>query len=252
MKMIVTDLDSTLLRSDRTISEYTASILRRARDKGIKLVFATARPRRTVVQFLGDSAADAMILHTGAAIWVGDKSLGSFGIESKTKDRLLQAFNRDFPRAMISVEIEDINYANFDMKAVWEYDNGIISDFVDLPDKPADKILVEAYSHEEIARFAAYLPDDLYIQLCEGMLGLIMHKSATKWAALQVVAAHFGIPVAQAVAFGDDYNDIGMIKGCGIGVAVANAIDEVKAAADYICASNNEDGVAKWVEANLL
>ena len=204
------------------------------------------------MQFLGDLETDALIVHSGAVIRVGDKVISRYGIDSEVKNRILQAISRDFPDATVSVEIEDLNYANFDMKAVWPYDNGVISDFTDLPDKPADKLLIGASSHEEIARFAAYLPDDLYIQLCEGILGLVMHKNATKWAAVQEVAGYFGVSTAQAVAFGDDYNDIEMMRGCGIGVAVGNALEEVKAAADYICAANDDDGVAKWLEANLL
>ena len=56
----------------------------------------------------------------------------------------------------------------------------------------------------------------------------------------------------KAVAFGDDYNDIEMLRDCGIGVAVANAIPEVKTAADYICDTNDNDGVAKWLEERVL
>ena len=252
IQMVITDLDRTLLKTDKTISDYTANILCRLRDKGIKLVFATARPQRTVKQFLGDVATDALILHNGALVYTGDKLLARYGIGARVKDQVLQALHRDYPDTTISVEIGDLNYANFDMKAVWEYDEGVISDFTDLPNEPADKIIVGVSSHKDISRFATYLPHELYIQMCDGNLGLIMHKSATKWTAIGDVSAYFGIPAAQAVAFGDDYNDITMLQGCGIGVAVENAIDEVKAAADIICGSNDDDGVARWLEANLL
>ena len=252
IKMIITDLDSTLLRSDKTISDYTADILRRCRDKGLKLVFATARPKRTVVRFLGNIETDALIVHNGAVIQAGDKVLDRNGIAIETKTRILQAISRDYPSATISVEIDDLNFSNFDMKLEWAYDEGVITDFTDLPDKPADKIAVGVSSHDEIAKFAAYLPDDLYIQMCDGRLGLIMHKNATKMAGIENVCRHFGISISQTVAFGDDYNDITMLKSCGVGVAVDNAIDEAKAAADFICAANDDDGVAKWLESSLL
>ncbi|MCL2378448.1 MAG: HAD family hydrolase [Defluviitaleaceae bacterium] len=252
IKMIITDLDRTLLRTDKTISGYTMDILRRLRAKGLRLVFATARPMRTVTQFLGDIPTDALILHNGAVIYAGDKLLARYGIDAVVKDRILKTLNRDYPGTTISVEIDDVNYANFDMKIEWDYDEGVISDFTNLPNKPADKIIVGVSSHEDISRFGAYLPDDLYIQMCDGKLGLIMHKHATKCTAVGDVCAHFCIPTAQAIAFGDDYNDITMLQTCGIGVAVANAIDEVKACADVICASNDDDGVAKWLEAHLL
>ena len=53
-------------------------------------------------------------------------------------------------------------------------------------------------------------------------------------------------------AFGDDYNDVEMLRECGIGVAVANAIDEAKAAADYICGDCDDDGTARWLEEHVL
>ena len=55
----------------------------------------------------------------------------------------------------------------------------------------------------------------------------------------------------EVVAFGDDLNDVDMLRGCGTGVAMANALDEVKLAADEVCGGNDEDGVAKWIEANM-
>jgi hydroxymethylpyrimidine pyrophosphatase-like HAD family hydrolase len=54
------------------------------------------------------------------------------------------------------------------------------------------------------------------------------------------------------VAFGDDYNDVEMLSECGIGVAMGNAIDECKAVADHICGDCDDDGMAKWLEKNLL
>ena len=56
-----------------------------------------------------------------------------------------------------------------------------------------------------------------------------------------------GVPMAEAAAFGDDLADVGMLQACGFGIAVANALPEVKAAADFVTASNDEDGVAKWL-----
>ncbi|BBB89727.1 MAG TPA: HAD hydrolase family protein [Methylomusa anaerophila] len=53
-------------------------------------------------------------------------------------------------------------------------------------------------------------------------------------------------------AFGEDYNDVEMLRECGISVAVSTAIDEVKAVADDICGDCDEDGVARWLEENVL
>ena len=86
IKMIVTDLDRTLLRTDKTISGYSVDILNRCRECGIKVVFATARPKRTVNHYFESIPVDALILHNGAVIYTDDTLLGSHGIASEVKD----------------------------------------------------------------------------------------------------------------------------------------------------------------------
>ena len=79
-----------------------------------------------------------------------------------------------------------------------------------------------------------------------------MHNSATKYNAIKILVDNYGYTLNEIVAFGDDYNDVEMLRECGIGVAMTNAIEEAKAVADYICESNNDDGVAKWIEERIL
>ena len=58
--------------------------------------------------------------------------------------------------------------------------------------------------------------------------------------------------MSDIAAFGDDFNDIEILRNCGIGVAVANECEVAKSAADYVCGSNDEDGVARWIEKNMI
>ena len=69
---------------------------------------------------------------------------------------------------------------------------------------------------------------------------------------MQILADHMGIDMTDVIAFGDDVNDLGMLKLAGTAVAVSNAIDEVKAVADHVTDSNDQDGVAKFLEATIL
>ena len=61
-----------------------------------------------------------------------------------------------------------------------------------------------------------------------------------------------GFETDSIIAFGDDYADIGMLELCGIGVGMGNAIDEVKERADIIIGSNDEDGIADFIENEIL
>ncbi len=252
IRMIVTDLDGTLLRTDKTVSAYTEDVLRRCRAREIHVVFATARPMRTVRQFFGVIPADALILHNGAATFIGDAPFAHSGIAPGAAARILRAILLENPEATLSVEIDDTLYANFDVSTVWANLAAVHTDFTDLPDKPAEKIIAGVSSMADIERYAALLPDDLYIEMCEGKLGLIMHRDATKLNAVRALASHYGCDRKEIAAFGDDYNDIEMIRGSGVGVAMAGALAEVKAAAGFIADTNDRDGVAKWIDANIL
>ena len=73
-----------------------------------------------------------------------------------------------------------------------------------------------------------------------------------KTTAIKALAEAGGISLEDIVAFGDDLNDIEMLKLCGTGVAVSNAIPEVREASDEITLSNDEDGVAEWLAGHVL
>lgn len=75
---------------------------------------------------------------------------------------------------------------------------------------------------------------------------------ANKEHALHLLCERLDVPLEQTAAFGDDLIDINMMSESGRGVAVANANPKVLSIADEICPSNNEDGVAQWIEAQLL
>ena len=74
----------------------------------------------------------------------------------------------------------------------------------------------------------------------------------TKENAIMKISEVCGFGAESIIAFGDDFADIGMLELCGLGVAMGNAIDEVKSRADVVIGSNDEDGIAFFVEKNLL
>ena len=74
------------------------------------------------------------------------------------------------------------------------------------------------------------------------------NRNAVKWNAVKAAAEYYNINTDMVVAFGDDINDLEMIKNCGVGVAVENGIEEVKSVAKFICDISDNDGVAKWLE----
>lgn len=249
-KLIVTDLDRTLLRTDKTVSDFTRQVFNECKTRGVKIVFATARPKRGVTKILEQIPADAVIVHNGSGVYIGQDLLFSCGIEHKNAKNIVLRLANDFPDATLSVEIDDVLYANFEIPLMWG--SAVNTDFTDLPEGKADKILIGVTSMQEMRSYEKYLTDDLYIELSDGKLGLIMNKSASKLNAVRLLAKHFKIDMKEIVSFGDDYNDVAMLKECGTGVAVENAIKEAKAVSDFVCLTNDNDGVAKWVKEFIL
>lgn len=253
IEMIVTDLDRTLLHNDKSMSQYSISILNTCREKGIKIAFATARPLRTIRNYLKQMEPDIVICHNGTEVYLDDKLLYTKRIQNSIAIEILQKIHKMYPNKKLSCEMNETNYANFDISLDYPGYFGIISDFTDLPDGDMDKILANIEGNpEHIEKIKDLLPDDLYLEIGDNKLAMIMNKKATKQAGIIAAAKELNIHKDNIIAFGDDYNDIGMIKYCGIGVAVANALGVVKAVADYMTLSNDEDGVAAFLEKHIL
>lgn len=251
IKMIVTDLDRTLLRDDKTISPYTAETLAELARRGIPFVTATARPIRTVREQLSFLRFDAAVYHNGAVIMAGDRTIAKYGIPEP--GRIAAAMLRDRPERKISIESNDRMYSNMAAEELWPGVRYVkTADFRETAGLIADKILISVGSLEEMSGLEGYVPGEAYLQLSENSVAMMMNRRATKLNGIKLLAERYGVGLGEVAAFGDDYNDIEMLRECGAGVAVANALPEVKAAADEICGSNEEDGAARWIREKVL
>lgn len=263
IKMLVIDLDDTLLHTNKTISEFTEATLKKAHTSGLKIVFATGRPIRTVRNFLEQVNCDAVICHNGAVTLIDNEVIGQhYTVPNKEAVRILNNMKQRYPDKKLSVEINDKIYANFDVMMFWgkgENDKAILkntfiwTDFTDLPGYDADKVIIELSSEEEYKAIMALLPNDLYgLRSDGGKLCMIMNKAATKLNAVKNLAEEWNIPITDIAAFGDDYNDTLLLEQCGIGIAMKNAIPDVIKIADAIADTNNNDGVAKYISEFIL
>ena len=247
IKMIVTDLDGTLLKNDKSISPRTETVINQLRHRNILFVVATARPIRAVKTFLPWVTYDAAIFHNGAIVMDHGTLLKNLGI--KNPGKIVHSILDDNPNYKIAVESNDVMYSNFDAGEVWPGTDYIRTvDFKELKHSHAEKIIVNAHSTEDMDILRKYLTDDLYLLPSENHIITIHNTQSTKMNGIKTLAGRYDISPSEIVAFGDDYYDIDMLRSCGIGVAVGNALSEVKKAAKEITESNEQDGVAKWLE----
>ena len=255
-RILATDLDHTLLREDLSLSEKTLSVLLRCHGQGMRVVLATARPFRAVVRFCASFRYDAVVCLNGAAVYEGGHCVQTLGIEPGLARTLAAQARHLQPDVGISIEINDRLYANFDIPALWKETAFHIvdasTDFSDMPDDPAEKILLSMLLPETARRLSETLPGTLGLERDRTGLYYIQRRDVNKVHGLRFLAQRWDVPLREAVAFGDDLADVEMLAACGRGVAVSNALEAVQAAADEICPSNQEDGVARWMEAHCL
>ncbi len=246
IKAIITDLDRTLLRTDKSLSTYTVSVLKECKARGIKVLAATARPERTITEYDAVIEFDAVTVMNGAKVMVGDQVM-TYGIPDKLAEEML-AKVCERKELLFSVETGEILYA---AEHIPEFEYTLHTEFPKIPaGETAYKILVSGDGAAEFVK--ENLVEGLHCTVANGYLVQIMSKNAKKSEGIRGMLDAFGIAPEEAVYFGDDYDDAESMQFCGLGVAVDNAIPEVKAVADEVVESNDADGVAKWIEEHLF
>ena len=259
IKMIVTDLDNTLLRKDKTISEYTKTIFNKCRESGFLIVFATARPERATKQWQVGGSACYVISNNGATIAQDGKEIQNILIIEPTKSSVIKQFVENRSISGITVETGSFLYKNDNSCSTWEAihtaDSGwnyVYNSFLTPVVENVCKVSVECADPEIVMDILRNYPDLRVFPNNGEHWHQITHASASKFNAIAYLSKITNIAQQDIIAFGDDYNDIEMLEKCGVGVAVENAVAGAKKAADFICDSCDNDGVAKYIEKYLL
>ena len=248
IKAIITDLDRTLLHTDKTISPYTLEVFRACKEKGIVLLAATARPERAIEEYCKQIPFDEVTVTNGARVLLPGKEL-QYGISHESGEAIIAEFMK-VPDLILSVEMSTGLYSNVNIP---EWMPIIHNGFPKLPsDGVLYKVLASSVNPRLYNMVEGVMREDTYYSIANNTLIQVMSKEATKWNGVRTMLEALKIPAECAVYFGDDNDDVESIRKCGMGVAVSNAIPEVLAAADYIARSNDEDGVARFVEENVL
>ena len=252
ISIILSDLDGTLFRDDKSISDFTKETIRQAQEKGIKFGVCTSRAKVNAIKFLDGIEPDILITNGGGIVYYQDKKIYDCEFTVDEIRKLIAAafevFGKDI---VISADNEHALYSNSREELgdkFWTYNN--FSDFRE----PCMKMCIASQDKEKIEKVAEVvgLENVDYLPFSDIPWYKLSKKGATKEKAIEELCRHLNISSSKIAAFGDDFNDIGMLKLCGAGIAMENAIEEVKSAADSVCPSNENDGVAKWIEKNLL
>ena len=240
-ELISLDLDGTLLTSEKNISKRTIKILKKCEKVGKKIVIATARPPRLVRDLLPNELKNKfLICYNGAEIYKNGEKIYEETISESSLRKILNFFSVKYPEIILSVEIDDCLYSNKRVEKLFGNIDYEVVDFEEFKLSPAAKVLVDLSNINNYEMIFDNLPSDCSMVVTDdGVLGQIMNKKVSKLNALKSILHKWEIRMKDVIAFGDDYNDIGIIEESGKGIAMENAVLELKENADFITKSND-------------
>ena len=258
-KMIAIDLDNTLLTSEKNIDQETIDLIKKVDEAGKKVILATGRMFEAAINFLEELELDTpLITYNGALIKNKNREVIQENLISDELTKEVVEFAEDFG-LHIQYYSEGNYYYRWENNYAREY-GGItgltgIETRVKLQnhiEKPALKLLVI----EEEEKRREYFKKELYkyykhrLSISSSMETYIeiTASNVNKGRALVDLADSYNILPEEIIAVGDGYNDLPMLEMAGLGVAMENASEKVRAKADRITQSNDDQGVAKVLE----
>jgi Cof subfamily protein (haloacid dehalogenase superfamily) len=260
-RLVATDLDGTLVRSDGSVSDRTRAALARVEQAGSVLVLVTGRPPRWMAPVVEATGHRGLAVCANGALVYDlhtERVVRSHLIDAAAAARVVEALRRDVPGVAFAVERGPVDGVPGGFGREDAYRPSI--DAAELEVAPVEQLCAGG-AVKLLVRHESMGSDEL-LAAARASLGALVectHSSAdglleisasgiSKASGLASLAQEHGVQAVDVVAFGDMPNDLPMLAWAGHAVAVENAHPEVKAAADEVTATNDDDGVARVLE----
>ena len=261
-KLLVLDLDGTLTNNKKEITEHTRRTLIDAQERGIKIVLASGRPTYGIVPIADklelEKYGGYILSYNGGEItnWQTGELMYENVLDADVLPYLYQCA-KDNRFAIVTYKDKYVLTEHPDDEYVLKeailnvMETKKVDNFLEAIDFPVAKCLIvgeaerlavlEKEMHEALKeRMGVYRSEPYFLEL--------VPKGIDKAQSLAGLLEKIGATKDEMIAIGDGFNDLSMIQYAGLGVAMANAQEVVRQAADYITLSNEEDGVAAVVE----
>ncbi|MFD1735285.1 Cof-type HAD-IIB family hydrolase [Bacillus salitolerans] len=259
--LIAVDLDGTLLTDNKSISSRTKKALLNAIASGHHVVIATGRPFRASHMYYKELGLTSPIVNFNGA-YVHHPTSSSWGsfhspFDVKTAQDIVEASEGFIVKNILAEVIDDvyIHYHDNDMMDLFSSGSNKVQtgDLREILQHDPTSILIHA-DEDKVSEIRRHLSDVHAEVIDHRRWGAPWHvieivkSGLNKAVGLKRVAEHFSIPTDRIIAFGDEDNDFEMIEYAGHGVAMGNAIEQLKSLSNYVTKTNEEDGIAHYLE----
>lgn len=260
--MIILDLDGTLLKSEKKVSDESKKYLKKLKDLGYIIVIASGRIYESINESLdGFEYINYVITDTGASCY--DVCSGKVIFNNTISIEIVKKLQKYYNENCIFIEVCDKNtiykYSDFaenyyfiDTTKDWNY--------IFRNCKEVSHISLDMKTNEQVLELYSKLQKDipeLDINIMQDSFNEkkwieMIKRGCTKYTAIKELANYLNVNNEKIIAFGDGLNDIDMLKNCGVGVALSNALPEVKENANFVTIyDNNHDGVIEFLKEYL-
>jgi Cof subfamily protein (haloacid dehalogenase superfamily) len=261
-KAVFLDMDGTLLRSDHSVSEPTKETIRKLISKGIPVVLVSARPVNAILPTWRDIGLTGypMVSLNGSYIVENDKPIFEAMIDLATTAGVAEQVRPFKANIAYYLQLEWFAEVNDEWTAHEQKIMDVQIKIAPLPElikewtarKIGPNKMMVMGEPDSIAQAEQHLKSkyngQLNIYTSKPTYLEVMDPRGSKSNAVKFLIERMNIRREDVIAMGDNFNDSEMIQFAGMGVAMGNAPDEIKAVADYVTDTNNDDGVRKALE----
>lgn len=266
IKVAFIDIDGTLTNSKKVITKHTIDVLEKATNKGIDIVLCSGRTNSYVYEFAKQIPNTKYIISSnGAEIFDYINNCDLYG-NLLSFECIEKIWNYACENSIGCVlNTNTVRYGNKYSKNIANSNNLIIDDINSLNNFNIYQIVVDSKNYLKMERIKEFLEKETSAKIINCSSSFlkqdinannyffdIVTQNTNKGNAIQAFLMLKHLSKENAICFGDGVNDHDMFKKCGVKVAMSNALDELKETADFITASNDNDGVAKFFTDYIL
>ena len=261
-KLLSVDVDGTLINSKKQVTPKTKEKIQQAVEKGVIFTISSGRPVQGVQLITDQLGMDApVITYNGAMAITGESRTIIYSCNMEKEDALQIEMLGKQRDTLIAIWSDNKLYVNHMNELALKYStiSGtepiLYTDIEPLIEKGINKILW----YDDVERINAFeeelktvINPTVNYHTSQPFFLEFVNINASKAIALEKLGNHYGISKEEMIAIGDGFNDLSMIEYAGLGVAMENAPEEIKQAADFVTLSNEDDGVAYVIDKFIL
>lgn len=245
-KLVVFDIDGTLITNDHQLLDETAEAIKTLQKEGHMVMVATGRSYPIAKSVLDEAGITHCILSNGAVAFSENKQIFSNPLDKEAMLKLIEVSDENkidiVFNGLMETKLRNKEFHPETKLAMESFGQALPDIDKNFHEKEDVYQIVALLGEEKMSAYEGKFPEFRFVRWHEYGVDVLPEKGS-KAATLQIIAEQFGFEREDIIAFGDGNNDMEMIQYAGIGVAMGNGRDELKAVSDFVTLSNDEGGI---------